>query len=160
MYFFRQITTFIKVRMAFLFGLQTLWLKDFSKIFQLKFLKPKKRPHKLLWMLWFDKKVYLPKKHIGIQDLIWNKNSIFQLSVNILRHRWNWKIACKKTSLSLLFLDIWYIWMRNLWSHNSSFKKSLHDCQLSWRALKIWIKAHVIFSKQCRENFFFFSCIY
>ena len=40
-YFFRQIATFIKVRLAFGFGLQTLWLKDFSKIYRLKGLKPK-----------------------------------------------------------------------------------------------------------------------
>ena len=31
-----QITTFIKVCMAFVFGLQTLLLMDFSKIYQLK----------------------------------------------------------------------------------------------------------------------------
>ena len=35
-YFFRQITTFIKVCAAFVFGLQTLWLMDFTKIFRLK----------------------------------------------------------------------------------------------------------------------------
>ena len=40
-YFFRQITTFIKIRMAFVFGLQTLKSKDFSNIYQLKGLKPK-----------------------------------------------------------------------------------------------------------------------
>ena len=33
---FRQITTFIKVCAAFVFGLQTLWLMDFTKIFRLK----------------------------------------------------------------------------------------------------------------------------
>ena len=38
---FRQITTFIKVRVVFVFGLQTHWLMDLSKIFQLKGLKPK-----------------------------------------------------------------------------------------------------------------------
>ena len=37
---FRQITTFIIVLVAFVFGLQTLWLIDFTKIFQLKGLKP------------------------------------------------------------------------------------------------------------------------
>ena len=39
--FFRQITTFIKVHVAFVFGLQTLWLIDFTKIYQLKGLKSK-----------------------------------------------------------------------------------------------------------------------
>ena len=38
---FRQITTVIKVRVAFVFGLQTLFSKDFSKIYQLKGLKLK-----------------------------------------------------------------------------------------------------------------------
>ena len=43
--FFRWITTFIKVRMAFVFGLQILWLKYFSKIYQLKGLKPINKGH-------------------------------------------------------------------------------------------------------------------
>ena len=42
---FRQITMFIKVRVAFVFGLQTLWLLDFTKIYQLKGLKPKNKGH-------------------------------------------------------------------------------------------------------------------
>ena len=40
-YFFRQITTFIKVCVTFVFGLQTLYLINFTKIYQLKGLKPK-----------------------------------------------------------------------------------------------------------------------
>ena len=40
-----QITTVLKVHVAFVFGLQTLYLKDFSKIFQLKGLKPKNKGH-------------------------------------------------------------------------------------------------------------------
>ena len=31
-FFFCQVTTFIKVHLAIVFGLHTLWLKDFSKI--------------------------------------------------------------------------------------------------------------------------------
>ena len=42
---FHQITTFIKVCVAFVFGLQTLHLIDFSKIFPLKGLKPKNKGH-------------------------------------------------------------------------------------------------------------------
>ena len=41
-YFFRQITTIIKVRVAFVFGLPTLQSIKFTKIFQSKGLKPKK----------------------------------------------------------------------------------------------------------------------
>ena len=44
-YFFCQITTFIKVRVAFVFRLQALQLKDFTKINQLKGLKPKNKGH-------------------------------------------------------------------------------------------------------------------
>ena len=41
--------------MTFVFGLQTLQSKDFSKIHQLKGLKPKNNSHmNFLWMLWFD----------------------------------------------------------------------------------------------------------
>ena len=40
---FCQIKTFIKVRMAFVFGFQTLQLLDFTRIFQLKGLKPKNK---------------------------------------------------------------------------------------------------------------------
>ena len=42
---FRQITTFIKVLVAFVFGLQTLQLIEFTKIYQLKVLKPKNKDH-------------------------------------------------------------------------------------------------------------------
>ena len=38
---FRQITLFIKVRVAFIFGLQTIWLIDFTKFYELE-LKGKK----------------------------------------------------------------------------------------------------------------------
>ena len=41
--FFRHITTFSKVRVAYVFGLQTLYFIDFTKIFQLKCLKPKNK---------------------------------------------------------------------------------------------------------------------
>ena len=44
-YFFRQITTFIKLCVVFVFGLQILWTIDFTKIFQLKVLKPKIKGH-------------------------------------------------------------------------------------------------------------------
>ena len=40
---FRQITTSIKVRVAYVFGLQTLSSIDFSKIYQLKGLEPKNK---------------------------------------------------------------------------------------------------------------------
>ena len=57
---FRQITTFIKVCVAFDFGLQTLELKDFSKIYQFKCLKPKNKGHANFYEC-FDltEKVYL-----------------------------------------------------------------------------------------------------
>ena len=45
--------------MTFAFGLQTFKLIDFTKIFQLKGLKHKKRTIKLLSMFSFDGKVYL-----------------------------------------------------------------------------------------------------
>ena len=41
---FRQITTLIKVHVAFIFGLQTFQLKDFSKIYK-KGLEPKNKGH-------------------------------------------------------------------------------------------------------------------
>ena len=56
---FRQITTFIKVRVTFVFGLQTLSLKDFSKIYQLKGLKPKKQGQ-----MNFEENLDLMKKYI------------------------------------------------------------------------------------------------
>ena len=43
--FLCQITTFIKVRLAFAFRLQTLWLIDFTKIYWLKGLNPKNKDH-------------------------------------------------------------------------------------------------------------------
>ena len=58
---FRQITTLIKVHVAFIFGLQTLWL--ICRFFFNLSIKwsgaQKQRPKKLLWTLWFDEKIYL-----------------------------------------------------------------------------------------------------
>ena len=57
---FHQITTFTKVRMVFVFGLQTPWLIDFTKIFRLKSLKPKnKGPANFYECCDLRKKVYL-----------------------------------------------------------------------------------------------------
>ena len=59
-YFFRQITTFIKVCVAFVFGLPTLLLIDFSKVFQLKGLKSKNKSHTNFYDCCdLTKKVYL-----------------------------------------------------------------------------------------------------
>ena len=59
-YFFRQITTFIKVRMAFAFGLQTLHSIDVTKIFRLKGLKAKNKGHTNFYECCdLTKKVYL-----------------------------------------------------------------------------------------------------
>ena len=64
-YVFHQITTFIKVHVTFVFGLQSsdpLIERFYSKIYQLKGLNSeaqKQRPHELLWMLWFDEKLYI-----------------------------------------------------------------------------------------------------
>ena len=59
-YFFRQITTFIKVRVAFVFELQTFQLNDFPKIFQFKGLKPKDKGHTNFYECCdLKKKVYL-----------------------------------------------------------------------------------------------------
>ena len=41
--FFRQIKSFLRFRLAFIFGLQTYYLIDFSKIYQLKGLEPKNK---------------------------------------------------------------------------------------------------------------------
>ena len=58
---FCQISTFIKFCVTFVFGLQTLSLIDFTKIYQLKGAPgaQKQRTHKHLWKLWFYEKVYL-----------------------------------------------------------------------------------------------------
>ena len=66
LYFFRQITTFIKVRAAFVFGLQTLELKDFPKVFQLKHLKPKNKGRTDFYEYCdLTKKVYLMYMYIS-----------------------------------------------------------------------------------------------
>ena len=60
MYFFCQIKAFINVRVAFVFGLQTLKPIDFSKIYQLKGLKPKNKGHMNFYECCdLTKKVYL-----------------------------------------------------------------------------------------------------
>ena len=42
---FHQITTFINVHVAFVYGLQTLESIDFSTIYQLKYLEPESKSH-------------------------------------------------------------------------------------------------------------------
>ena len=55
-------------KVAFIFGLQTLWLIDFTRIYQLKGLESKKqKQHELLWMLWIAKKHNLAFVYIGRQ---------------------------------------------------------------------------------------------
>ena len=54
--FFWQITTFIKNCVAFVFGLQPLWLIEFTKIKGSEAQPKTKAKKKLLWMLQFDKK--------------------------------------------------------------------------------------------------------
>ena len=41
--FFRQIKSFLRFRLAFVFGLQTYYLIDFSKNYRLKSLEPKNK---------------------------------------------------------------------------------------------------------------------
>ena len=57
--FSRQITTFIKVCVAFDFGLQTLQLIDFIKFFQLKGLRPKHKDHTNLYKRFDLKKKFI-----------------------------------------------------------------------------------------------------
>ena len=65
---FRQIMTFIKVCVAFVFGLKTLKSIDFTK----NLIKGQnQRPHELLWMLWFDYKEHLQNIYI-CGDTLWN----------------------------------------------------------------------------------------
>ena len=64
--FFRQSTTFTKLGIAFVLGLQTLLLQDFSEIYRLKGLKPKNKGHtnfyeccdltKKVYLVWCEKK--------------------------------------------------------------------------------------------------------
>ena len=57
---FCGITTFIKVHVAFDFGLQPLWLIDINQIYLLKGLKPKNKGHKNFYECCdLTKKVYL-----------------------------------------------------------------------------------------------------
>ena len=63
-YFFRQITTFIKVLVTFAFGLKTLSMVDFTWIYQLKSLKPKNKGDKNFYECCdLTKKVYLVILH-------------------------------------------------------------------------------------------------
>ena len=63
-YIFRQMTMFIEVRMAIVFELQTLRLIDFTKIYQLKCLKPKYKGNTNFHECCdLTKKVYLENSH-------------------------------------------------------------------------------------------------
>ena len=67
-YFFCQITTFIKVHLAFVFGLQNLKSIDFTIIFQLKGLKPKNKGQTNFYECCdLTKKVYLMQVGIHFQ---------------------------------------------------------------------------------------------
>ena len=58
-YFFREITTFIKVCVAFVFRLQTLSMIDFTRIFQLKGLKSKNKGRTKFYESWDLTKTYI-----------------------------------------------------------------------------------------------------
>ena len=63
-YIFHQITTFIKVCLAFVFGLWIFQLKEFSRIYQLKGLKPKTKGHMNFYECCdLTEKVYLNQLH-------------------------------------------------------------------------------------------------
>ena len=111
-YFFRQITTFIKVRMAFVFGFQTLWLKDFSNIYWLKGLKPKNNSHTNFYECCdLMKKVYLMyilhtltscyKEWSSSRPTIQNRE---ELSKNLLKYRENELFIDLRTQGCMLLL--------------------------------------------------------
>ena len=58
--FFRQIKWFLRFRLAFVFGLQTYYLIDFSKIYQLNGLEPKNKRNLKVWL---DEKIRLEYMH-------------------------------------------------------------------------------------------------
>ena len=60
--FFHQIKSFIRLRSAFVFGFQTYYLIDFSKIFQLKCLEPKNKGHKNFYECCDLTKKYIKRK--------------------------------------------------------------------------------------------------
>ena len=85
MNFFRQITTFIKVCMAFVFRLQILLLIDSSKIYQLKGLKPKNIGHTNFYESCdLTKKVYLVNTYTT--PIYTNNNVIRQLNSLVAMH--------------------------------------------------------------------------
>ena len=63
--FFCQITTFIKVRVAFVFELQTFWLLDFSKNLLIKGAEAQKQRTFMNVVIW-QKKIYLVYKLIAL----------------------------------------------------------------------------------------------
>ena len=68
---FCQITTFIKLRVVFVLGLRTLWLKDFTKFYQLKGLKPKNKGHMNFYECCdLTEKVYLKYMHTTTPTLL------------------------------------------------------------------------------------------
>ena len=84
-YFFRQITTFLKVRVVFVFGLQTFYLIDLTKIFQLKVLKPKNKGHPNFYECCdLTKKVHLKNLYQAKRYIIWlvfKKRFIFHTEI-------------------------------------------------------------------------------
>ena len=110
--FFCQITTFTKVCLAFVFGVQTLWLKDFSNIYRLKGLKPKNNSHTNFYECCdLMKKVYLIyilhtltscyKEWSSSRPTIQNRE---ELSKNLLKYRENELFIDLRTQGCMLLL--------------------------------------------------------
>ena len=107
-YFFRQITKFIKVHMAYVFVFQTLKLKDFSKIHQLKSLRPKNKGHTNFYDCCdLTKKVYLTYYlYYYFTEIHDNK----QLNGNIRQNRITWSgMDCIQNRLEVIRWPDWGI---------------------------------------------------
>ena len=134
MYFFPQITTFIKVRSAFVFGLQTLLLKDFSRIHQSKGLKPKNNGQTHFYECCdLTKKVYLTYLWCNISDELWHLQEVPNLilqchtqcrptSTSINLHK---VVAAVIVFLLQLVHAIQYRMSQNCWQNECTFSPTL-----------------------------------
>ena len=97
---FRQITTFIKVCVAFVFGLPTLQLIRFTKFFQSKGLKPKNKGHRNFYECCdLTKKVYLtlPPKWVTLF-----MDDLYDIPCRIRQNR------CAQQNTPIIVMEIFY----------------------------------------------------
>ena len=136
---------------------------DFTKIYQLKGLKPiNKSPHEQLWMLWFDEKSiskskllikwYFPflskkkEKEICVKTFfLFSSRPTFPSSSQANLYRFNFCQIRTKSPFGLAFTMVLYLSPRQVWPTQGNFASRKKLEQHSYHESEVWYYLQVSF---------------